>query len=286
MRLPVLFALLAGLWATTSATTAHAETYNTCAGFITSVPTTISTQGTWCLKQDLSTAIASGSAIEITTNNVTIDCNNFKLGGLAAGDGSKALGIHSLNKLNITIRNCTIRGFYGGAWLEGGATSGGHLVENNRFDQNLQTGLEVQGDGSTVRGNFIYDTGGAIGQTMAHGLITLHDVDVIDNTIADVNSLVDPYGMAIISNFGGVVTGNRIRGLWTVNGYYNRIGIFANNNTNAVIQDNVIINTGSNQTNATGVYCQLGSGTGSRIRNNRVLNFAVVHKDCTDDGGN
>lgn len=286
MRIPVLLALLAGLWAT-APSDARAETYNTCKGFITSLPATISTQGTWCLSQDVTTAITSGSAIEITTNNVTIDCNNFKIGGLAAGDASRTLGIHSLDKLNITIRNCTIRGFYGGTWLQGGAsTSGGHLVEDNRFDNNLQTGLEVQGDGSTVRGNFIYDTGGAVGQTSAHGLITMYDVDVIDNTIADVTSLVDPYGMAILSNYGGVVTGNRIRGLWTVNGYYNRIGIFANGNTNAIIQDNFIINTGTTTTSATGVYCMAGSGTGSRIRNNRVLNFGVVHKDCIDDGGN
>jgi hypothetical protein len=286
MRIPVLLALLAGLWAT-SPSDARAETFNTCKGFIDTLPATISTQGTWCLGKDVSTAITTGAAIEITTNNVTIDCNNFKIGGLAAGDASLAAGIHSLNKLNVTIRNCTIRGFHKGALLDGAYnTSGGHLVEGNRFDQNLQAALEVHGDGSTVRGNYIYDTGGAVGQTVAHGLITHNDVDVIDNTIADVNSLVDPIGMAVVSNFGGVVSGNRIRGLWTVNGYYNRIGIFANNNTNVVIQDNFIINTGGTTVQATGVYCMAGSGTGTRIRNNRVLNFGVVHKDCIDDGGN
>jgi hypothetical protein len=285
MRLPVLIALLAGLWATTTATTVQAETFNTCAGFITSVPTTISKQGTWCLSKDLATAVTSGSAIEIATNNVTIDCNNFKLGGLAAGEGSRTFGIYANARQNATVRNCTIRGFYAGILFEGNA-GGGHLVENNRLDNNLQTGIHVVGDGSTVRDNFVYATGGATGQTYAHGIAVFETVDVLDNTIADVNSLVDPYGMSVGYNYGGVVARNRIRGLWSVNGYYNRIGIYAYDNTNLILQDNVIINTGSNPAQATGVYCQLGSGTGSRIRNNRLLNFAAASKDCIDDGGN
>ena len=70
---------------------AHAaQSYDNCTGFITSVPAVISTQGTWCLKQDLATAIASGNAISVNANNVTLDCNDFKLGGLAAGAGTVA----------------------------------------------------------------------------------------------------------------------------------------------------------------------------------------------------
>src|SRR5262245_20959189 len=65
-----------------------AESYDACAGFIDTVPTTISTQGVWCLRKDLATAVSNGAAISIEANNVTIDCNGFKLGGLAAGPGS------------------------------------------------------------------------------------------------------------------------------------------------------------------------------------------------------
>ena len=35
-----------------------AESYDGCSGFITVLPATIDTQGVWCLKQDLATAIA------------------------------------------------------------------------------------------------------------------------------------------------------------------------------------------------------------------------------------
>ena len=57
------------------ATSAYAaQSYDSCAGFIDSLPATITTQGTWCLRGDLATSVTSGNAITIATNNVTIDC--------------------------------------------------------------------------------------------------------------------------------------------------------------------------------------------------------------------
>src|SRR5690348_2627551 len=37
-----------------------AQSYDNCTGFIDSVPATVSTQGTWCLRHDANTAITSG----------------------------------------------------------------------------------------------------------------------------------------------------------------------------------------------------------------------------------
>src|SRR4029079_7326065 len=104
-----------------------AQSYDNCTGYITVLPAIISTQGTWCLKQDLATAITSGAAITINTNNVTIDCNNFKLGGLAAGLGTNAYGVFANNRFNATVRHCNVRGFYVGVFLAG-ASGGGHAV--------------------------------------------------------------------------------------------------------------------------------------------------------------
>src|SRR5262245_14832912 len=72
---------------------------------VTSVPAVITVQGIYCLTVDLSTAIASGSAIEIATNNVVLDLNGHKLGGLAAGTGTGALGVFAIGRQNITIKN-------------------------------------------------------------------------------------------------------------------------------------------------------------------------------------
>src|SRR5262245_30193474 len=81
---------------------ASAETVN-CTN-ITPVPATITLPGVYCLKQSLTTSIATGVAIEVQANNVVIDMNGFRLGGGAAGLGTETYGIHALNRLNVTVR--------------------------------------------------------------------------------------------------------------------------------------------------------------------------------------
>lgn len=133
---------------------------------ITTLPTTISTQGVYCLKQDLSTSITSGPAITIAVNNVTLDCNDWKIGGLAGGIETDASGVSS-TKLNTTIRNCGIRGFNTGIKLSG---EGGYLVEDNRLDHNTQTGLYLRGDSNIARRNRITDTGGMPLSSTSYGI--------------------------------------------------------------------------------------------------------------------
>jgi hypothetical protein len=135
-----------------------AQSYDNCNNFIDSLPATISTQGVWCLRHDLATNITSGNAIIIAANNVTIDCNDFKLGGLAAGVGTGAVGIYASGRQNLTVRHCNVRGFLMGADINSGA---GHLVEDNAFDNNTQVGLRVNADDSIVRNNRVRDTGGS-----------------------------------------------------------------------------------------------------------------------------
>jgi len=70
-----------------------AESYDSCTGFIDAVPTVITTPGTWCLRHDIGTTASNIHAIDIQTNNVTIDCSDFKLGNVAAGTGTQSIGI-------------------------------------------------------------------------------------------------------------------------------------------------------------------------------------------------
>ena len=119
-----------------------AESHDSCTGFIDSLPATIATQGTWCLRNNLSTSIASGTAIRIGANNVTIDCNGFKIGGLAAGPGTETIGIHVSYRLNATVRNCAIRGFNRGIHLSG-TGGGGHLIEDNTIDESRTSGISI-----------------------------------------------------------------------------------------------------------------------------------------------
>ena len=175
---------------------AHAaESYDNCTGTITSLPTTISTQGTWCLKDNLATTINIGAAITVSTNNVTINCNDFRFGGLGAGPGTNAFGIQT-NALNTTVRNCGIRGFLEGIHVGSGAS--GALIEHNRLDQNTQVGVSVEGSGHMVRLNRVVDTGGrpASAQTIGIRSAAL-GAQITDNSVV---------GMTV-TNTDGIVTG-------------------------------------------------------------------------------
>src|SRR5881227_2066237 len=100
---------------------AAAESYDGCFGFIDALPATITTQGIWCLRQNLDTSATSGNMIDIQTNNVTIDCNGFRLRGSGGGASTTAVGIYATGRLNLAIRHCTIRGFLAGIELTGGS---------------------------------------------------------------------------------------------------------------------------------------------------------------------
>src|ERR1700685_3893541 len=90
---------------------AHAaRSYDNCTGFVTSLPAVISTPGTWCLNQNLSTSTIGGYAIRIAANDVVLDCNDFLVDGLPLGLGTGEYGIFADNQTHATVRHCNVRG--------------------------------------------------------------------------------------------------------------------------------------------------------------------------------
>lgn len=267
-------ALLALTGLTVAPAPARAETFHTCAGFVDTLPATISTQGVWCLRKDLSTAITTGNAITINTNNVTIDCNGFKLGGLQAGDSSQAYGIRAENRLNATVRNCNIRGFLYGVSLFGA----GHLVTDNRFEQNLFTGIWIGGENNLVRRNQIHDTGGypSIGYTVGINAAA----DIIDNTVAGVTSMGNPstaYGI-YMSGSGHVARGNHVRAL--VSTGTASFGIDAPGGGAVMIANRI-----SSSTPITGNGIS-GAGSNTVCSDNSVINFSTAYSSCDHTSNN
>jgi len=260
-----------------------AESYDNCTGYITSVPATISTQGTWCLKQDLATNIASGAAITINTNNVTIDCNDFKIGGLAAGVGTATYGIFAQDRLNATIRHCNIRGFYVGVFFNG-ASGGGHSIEDNRFDGNTRFGMLIEGDGSVIRRNRIFDTGGTTGLANVFGIYSQFSVDILDNTISDVVATTGSDGAAsgIYTDFnaGGRISGNGVSGLMK-DGAGVEYGIYNINSDRVSLRGNYVVGTVS--TGSVGIGC---TSSHDGARDNEITGFVTAVATCTDGGGN
>ncbi|QSX76919.1 right-handed parallel beta-helix repeat-containing protein [Agrilutibacter solisilvae] len=261
-----------------------ARAYDNCTGYIDAVPAAIATQGTWCLRKDVSTAVANGAAIEVKTNNVIIDCNDFKIGGLGAGTGTSTFGIYAAARVNVTVRNCSLRGFrYGVALL--GAAGSGHVVENNRLQGNTQAGVVVEGDGSSVRNNLVTDTGGSTLYTgSAAGVRTLGAVHVQDNIVsgvapsADADGHAGAIGIHSLANDNGALQRNRVRGLLPV-GAGTAVGVRIEGDTTLVLEGNDVIGPAS----GTGLLCDAGTvlATG-----NAVLGFATAIDTCVDVGGN
>lgn len=261
-----------------------AESYDNCTGYIDAVPATISTQGTWCLRKDLGTSISGGNAITINTNNVTINCNDFKLGGLGAGAGTFAIGIAAQERLNITVRRCNVRGFWRGVYLQG-ASGGGHLVEDNRLDGNTTTGIFVEGDGSTVRRNLVADTGAADpgNGEMIVGIYTLGSADLLDNAVSGVVALAGSNGwvsgISAFNNGGGSINGNRVRGL-VKDGTGLAFGIQTGaGDLRVTLRDNDLVGNG------TGVGMTCDESSKSRAMGNVINGFAFPLQ-CGDAGGN
>jgi nitrous oxidase accessory protein NosD len=287
----VLLCLLASLAFPQSARAARS--YDNCTGFITSLPAVVGTSGTWCLKQDLTTSITTGHAITITANDVTIDCNDFSLDGRSAGAGTQTIGIYTDSTRRETVRHCHVVGFLTGInFINQLSTAGGHLVEDNFVDSNTLTGIGVSGDGSIVRRNRVFNTGGStslVGSANAIGVAGT--VDVLDNTISGVVAHATPsngyvYGIYLSYSPNSTVAGNDIRGLLT-DSTNNAYGVYVYGTGQVAMHDNILDGDAVGQSLA--FFC---SNATSRARNNVIAGFTGdgvsngPYLGCTDAGKN
>ncbi|MDJ0613860.1 MAG: hypothetical protein QNJ29_09285 [Rhizobiaceae bacterium] len=215
---------------------------------ITSLPTIITAQGVYCLKGNLNTAITSGDAILIDTNNVTIDLNGWKLGGLAAGLGTQANGIAASGRKNIIIRNGTIRGFYRGLEIIGTGSSG-HRVEDLVMDGNTHRAIDIEGDGVRILNNSIVNTGPG---------------DVSNQAV----------GIRVNNGSGGIINGNLINGLEETAQIY---GIRLENTIEFEVSDNTIFGIGEGTAEA-GIIVVSGNKT-AIFDNTAVNEFSSAIRD-------
>lgn len=244
---------------------------------ITSVPATISTQGVYCLKQHIATNLASGTGITVTVNNVTIDCNNFKLGNLAAGTSNTAVGISAAGRNNVIVRNCGVRGWRTGLQLSDGA----YRVENNVLDFNRQTAIFVSGDGSSVRNNEVITTGGSTipALTDFHGINVSGDVDIngnlVDGVTATATTNGNAYGIRTENSTASTVGGNIVRNLAKA-GSGARRGIWNQNGAHNTIFGNTIVMNGNLVAGEAGLRCGDGLILNGASRDNTILGTGLL----------
>lgn len=236
--------------------TSAAESYDSCTGFIDSVPATITTQGTFCLRHNQSISASGIHAIEIQNSNVTIDCNGFKLGNGPAGIDTTSVGIFAEGGfLNIAVRRCTIQGFHDGINIDAMIAGSGHLIEDNLVSQNRVNGIIVMGAGTIVQRNTVVNTGGNSTSVTSFGIQTSGDVinNVVDGfSAASGVAQFQSFGIQTAGN-GSLVQGNRIRNL-VQKGMFTATGIFISGGvTLAAIRDNYLIQATS--TSGTAINC-------------------------------
>jgi hypothetical protein len=181
------------------------------------LPFTIAEPGRYCLVKNLSTAQVAGRAISIDADDVVLELGGFKVGGGSAGAGTATVGVHALDRRNVTVRGGNIRGFRRAVFLEEtapGASAGGHLVEKVLADTNTEAGIEVMGVDSTVRRNQVVAVGGATtpGPASVAIRVTGPRARVIANEISSAHAGdgVPLVGIHVVGADGAVVEANRV----------------------------------------------------------------------------
>jgi glucose/arabinose dehydrogenase len=245
---------------------------------IETVPFVITAQGSYRLTRNVSTSQASGAAITIASDFVTLDLGGFKIGGGGVGAGTTTVGVYALDRRNLTIRNGSIRGFLGAIFLEG-ASSAAHLVERIRADGNTQAGIVIEGAGSVVRRNQIMVTGGttAFGANADTFGIRTDGVDVriLDNDVSDTVPVGSGTGYEIFAENAAstVIEKNRVGNAAPVLS----AGIFAASGANVLVMDNRL--TGVTK----GVVFDAATG---KYRANLTSGVITPYTGGTDAGGN
>lgn len=245
---------------------------------ISTAPVNIGTAGHYCLANNVKTTT---NAITINASDVVLDCGGHVIDGMAVTTSSSAVGVRATDKNNVTVKNCTIRGFAEGIGLSGF----GNTVVDNNITGSLLRGIRVSGDNNLVRDNWVSDIGGTTTTYIVMGIMTTGTTDIRSNTVSGIEarrlSGKGAYGIHSSANDTGSISRNTIRNL-IGDGSGISMAITAYNSVNAVIDNNQASNPPSSYGYA--FYC---SGSGSVSKGNIAQGYTLgTSSTCIDGGGN
>ncbi|MDJ0613134.1 MAG: hypothetical protein QNJ29_05615 [Rhizobiaceae bacterium] len=212
---------------------------------ITTIPTVINASGIYCLKGNLGTNLAAGNIISIEANNVVIDLNGWRVGGLAGGDGTLATAFASVGRRNITIRNGTIRGF-AAAISASGLNTAGHRYENLLIEGATSAGMIIDGAAHRIENNQFFDIGSSSVLQGASGIISgpqaLSGSHIVGNSFASINETSTSNGIRLSS--GGILNVIKDNTIANVFGPGTNVGILIGSMADTIIQGNRVMNPG------------------------------------------
>lgn len=257
-----------------------------CTSAIGKLPVVITKPGVFCMKKNLATAATNITAIDIQANNVTIDCNGFALDGSAAGPTTNTIAIAANGKQsNVTVRNCVMRGFFAGVYVNSNDPGTQHLIEDNRLEAMTALGIYVLGYGSVVRRNVVLNMVARAQTGRSTGITVLGDA--IDNVVDGVRAAADAVdfsaegiyagGVGGLSGVGFLVQGNRVHNLVPKGmGFARGITTAA---SGVSIRGNSVVQ--ASLTSGQGFFCSLGGFA----RDNDVVNYTQPQSSCSDVNG-
>jgi len=192
---------------------------------ITSVPTTISNSGVYCLTANL-TFTGYGTAITITNNAILIDFNGYRLLNSPPSPSYLNVGIDIGDDKNVTIRNGLISDFNFGILASGRAA----VVEDMQFSENDVSVVLYNGE-AIFRRNFCRRSISCVTVWGDHAKIV--DNDVVGRVIGG-NIYNMGVGIDIAGGQHALVQGNRLSRLDN--------GIYFHNGTSGKFRDTMTAN--------------------------------------------
>jgi parallel beta-helix repeat protein len=229
---------------------ARAETFECTA--IATLPTEISVTGHYCLHKNFAQGFTGfQTPVRISADNVVFDCNGHAIRDTTADFGQAAIYVGD-SVQGVTVRNCTVDGFYLGIYVTGyaPATSRGNRIENNVILRSHYEGIDVSGSNNHIVGNRIHDiigdtTGGPTGINLfsfgadsgVGNVVEGNTITNLRNTGADASYTV---GIRVYAVRETVIADNFIGGLYNTGTDYT-LGIYGNDLRNLVIRDNTIL---------------------------------------------
>jgi hypothetical protein len=179
-----------------------------CTFELTSLPYTINSSGTYCLKSTMFTNLSSGAAITVGGGyQVTVDLRGFALINVPSTN-STAVGVQGLNKSNVTVRNGRIQSFKSGVTLDG-PNSYGNVVENVQVDSPISSGIVISGNGHQVRGCSVTHYGLEESGSPV-GILISGDGHVVEGNVITTSLSANGRAISVFSGTNHLVVGNRI----------------------------------------------------------------------------
>lgn len=215
---------------------------------------TISQSGSYYLAGN---RVCSGTGIQVDADNVTIDLMGYAL----IGPGTETTnGITMSGRINVEIRNGTVRDFYNGIY-ESGSSGGGHRIISIRSISNGKNAIYIYNKSALVKGCTIYENGTNC-STEVCGIYTRWGSTVINNLVYENGNYCDSAVYGIYTSIGSTVTNNTVsqNGFSAAGTVY---GIYPGNNS--TVTNNTSSSNGGNCSNPVyGIRC----GAGCTVINN------------------